>query len=81
LKGSFVLGLESTSSRMANLARQELYFERFFTIDEMLDRIEEVKSEEVRELAQEFFDPKKFAIAMLGRLEGFRLTRQDLARM
>ena len=81
LKGSFVLGLESTSSRMANLARQELYFERFFTIDEMLDRIEVVKSEEVRDLAQEFFDPKKFAIAMLGRLDGFRLTRQDLAKM
>jgi predicted Zn-dependent peptidase len=81
LKGSFVLGLESTSSRMANLARQELYFERFFTIDEMLDRIEDVKSEEVRGLAQEFFDPKKFAIAMLGRLDGFHLTRQDLARM
>ncbi len=81
LKGSFVLGLESTSSRMANLARQELYFDRFFTIDEMLERIEQVKSEEVRELAKEFFDPRKFAIAMLGRLDGFRLTRQDLARM
>ena len=81
LKGSFVLGLESTSSRMANLARQELYFDRFFTIDEMLERIELVKSEEVRDLAKEFFDPRKFAIAMLGRLDGFRRTRQDLARM
>ena len=32
LKGSYVLGLESTSSRMGNLARQELYFKRFFSI-------------------------------------------------
>src|SRR5271154_5984835 len=31
LKGSYVLGLESTSSRMGNLARQELYFKRFFS--------------------------------------------------
>ncbi len=31
LKGSYVLGLESTSSRMANLARQELYYHRFFS--------------------------------------------------
>ncbi len=78
LKGSFVLGLESTSSRMTNLARQELYFGRFFTIDEMLDRIEAVTAEEVRALAHEFFDPQKFAVAMLGRLDGFRLRRQDL---
>ncbi len=81
LKGSFVLGLESTSSRMTNLARQELYFKRFFTIDELLDRIEAVEAEEVRRLAREFFDPRKFALAMLGRLDGFKLGRQDLLRM
>ena len=80
LKGSYVLGLESTSSRMGNLARQELYFKRFFTLDEMLERIERVTAEEVQKLAQQFFDPQKIAVAMLGRLEGFRLRRQDLAR-
>jgi predicted Zn-dependent peptidase len=80
LKGSFVLGMESTASRMGNLARQELYFKRFFTLDEMLERIEQVSAGEVRRLAQQFFDPKKIAVAMLGRLEGFRLRRQDLAR-
>ena len=42
LKGSLMLSLESTSSRMANLARQELYFDRFFSLDEILQRIEEV---------------------------------------
>jgi predicted Zn-dependent peptidase len=78
LKGSFVLGLESTSSRMGNLARQELYFKRFFTLDEMLERIENVTAEEVQSLAQQFFDPKTMAVAMLGRLEGFRVRRQDL---
>lgn len=80
LKGSFVLGLESTSSRMGNLARQELYYRRFFSLDELLERIEAVTAEEVQALAQEFFDPKKIAVAMLGPLEGFRLTRGDLAR-
>ena len=78
LKGSFVLGLESTSSRMGNLARQELYFKRFFSLDEMLERIEKVTAEEVQKLAQQFFDPKQMAVAMLGRLEGFRVRRQDL---
>ncbi len=80
LKGSFVLGLESTSSRMGNLARQELYFNRFFSLDEMLDRIDRVQSNEVQALAQQFFDPKRMAVAMLGRLEGFRVRREDLMR-
>src|SRR5271169_28977 len=70
-KGSYVLGLESTSSRMGNLARQELYFKRFFTLDEMLNRIEAVTAEEVQKLAEQFFDPQRMAVAMLGRLEGF----------
>jgi predicted Zn-dependent peptidase len=80
LKGSFVLGLESTSSRMGNLARQELYFKRFFSIDELLDSVENVSAEEVRKIAQQFFDPKQMAVAALGRLDGFRVSRRDLAR-
>jgi predicted Zn-dependent peptidase len=80
LKGSTVLGMESTSSRMGNLARQELYFKRFYSLDEMLERIEQVTAGEVQALAQQFFDPKHMAVAMLGRLEGFRLRREDLTR-
>jgi len=80
LKGSTVLGMESTSSRMGNLARQELYFKRFFSLDEMLERIERVTAAEVQALAQQFFDPKQMAVAMLGRLEGFRVRREDLTR-
>jgi predicted Zn-dependent peptidase len=80
LKGSFVLGLESTSSRMGNLARQELYFKRFFSIEELLDSVERVSAEEVRKLAKQFFNPKQMAIAALGRLEGFHIRRADLVR-
>jgi predicted Zn-dependent peptidase len=80
LKGSFMLGLESTSSRMGNLARQELYFKRFFSLDEMLENIEKVTAKEVQKLAEQFFDPKQTVVAMLGRLEGFRIRRQDLMR-
>jgi predicted Zn-dependent peptidase len=79
LKGSFMLGLESTSSRMGNLARQELYFKRFFTLDEMIERIEEVTAEEVQRVAQEFFNPKNITLAMLGNLGNFKIRREDLA--
>jgi predicted Zn-dependent peptidase len=78
LKGSIVLGLESTSSRMANLARQETYFQRFMSMDEMLRRIEEVTAEEVQALAQKFFHPRQMAVTMLGPLGDFKIRRQDL---
>src|SRR5271170_7712785 len=79
LKGSFMLGLESTSSRMGNLARQEMYFKRFFTLDEMLRSIEDVSAEQVQRIAQEFFDPKNITLAMLGNLGEFKVKREDLA--
>ncbi len=78
LKGSLMLSLESTSSRMSNLARQELYFDRFMSLDEMLDSIESVTREEVQMIAQEFFRTESVALAMLGRLGDTEITRDDL---
>jgi predicted Zn-dependent peptidase len=78
LKGSFMLGLESTSSRMGNLARQDLYFQRFFTLDEMLESIEAVSAEQVQQIAREFFNPKNITLAVLGNLGDFRIKREDL---
>jgi len=63
---------------MSNLARQELFFGRFVSMDEMLERIEEVTADKVRGLAQQFFIPKRMALAMLGPLKGVKITRQDL---
>jgi predicted Zn-dependent peptidase len=78
LKGSLMLSLESTSSRMHNLARQELFFGRYVSLDEMLESVEAVSAEQVRELAGAFFQPKSMAIAMLGPLKGVKVTRADL---
>jgi predicted Zn-dependent peptidase len=78
LKGSFMLGLESTSSRMGNLARQDLYFQRFFTLDEMLQSIEAVTAEQVQQIAREFFNPKNITLAVLGNLGEFRIKREEL---
>ena len=78
LKGSFVLGLESTSSRMGNLARQELYYKRFMSLDEMLESIERVTAADVQRLARNFFEAKNITLAMLGNLGEFRMRREDL---
>lgn len=79
LKGSLMLSLESTSSRMSNLARQEMYFARFFSLDELVESIEMVTADEVQRVARTFFDPKQIALTVLGNLDGFRITRDDLA--
>lgn len=79
LKGSLMLSLESTSSRMSNLARQELYFHRFSSLDEILASIEAVSREEVQTLAKEFFQPERIAATVLGPLNGFTVDRARLA--
>jgi predicted Zn-dependent peptidase len=79
LKGSLMLSLESTTSRMSNLARQELYFGRFFSLDEILASIEAVRLDEVQSLANELFQPEKIAVTVLGPLNGFTLDRSRLA--
>ena len=79
LKGSLMLSLESTSSRMSNLARQELYFDRFLSLDEMLESIESVRKEEVQVIAEEFFASENIAFAILGRIGDLQITRDDLA--
>ena len=78
LKGSLMLSLESTSSRMGNLARQELYFDHFFTLDEMIQSIEDITAAQLQAIANEFFDPKNITMAMLGNLGEFRIHREDL---
>ena len=79
LKGSLMLSLESTSSRMSNLARQELYFGRFYSLDEILASIETVTLAEVQSLAHDFFRPDQIAVTVLGPLNGFTLDRSRLS--
>ena len=79
LKGSLMLSLESTSARMSNLARQELYFRRFYTLDEILASIEVVTREQLQKLAQQYFRTKDTAVTVLGNLNGFELDRSRLS--
>jgi predicted Zn-dependent peptidase len=79
LKGSLMLSLESSTARMSNLARQEMYFEHFFTMDELLEKIESVTVEELKDLANEFFRTESIAVTVLGNLNGLKLTRDQLA--
>ncbi len=52
LKGSLMLSLESTGSRMTRIAKQELYFRRSYTFDEILADIERVTMQDVKVLGE-----------------------------
>lgn len=65
LKGKLVLSLESMSNRMSRLAKSELYYERFITIDELIEEIDGVQAEDVKNFAREFFDTDQFSEALL----------------
>jgi len=79
LKGSLMLSLESSTARMSNLARQEMYFDRFYDLDELIQKIEAVTSEDLTVLANEFFKTEAVAVTVLGNLPGLKITRDQLA--
>jgi predicted Zn-dependent peptidase len=79
VKGNILLGLESSNARMANLARQEMYFHEFITVDEIIARISAVDAAQVQAMAQRLFDPARIAVTLLGRLDGVKLRRANLA--
>jgi predicted Zn-dependent peptidase len=80
LKGSLMLSLENTASRMSHLARQEIYFDRQFGLDETLQGVERVTAGDVQRVATDLFRNGSLAATVLGNVNGFELpsTRLDL---
>jgi predicted Zn-dependent peptidase len=55
-----------------------MYFGRFFSLDELIDSIEEVTADDIQRIALQFFDQKQIALTVLGNLDGFKIGREDL---
>jgi predicted Zn-dependent peptidase len=79
LKGSLMLSLESSTARMSNLARQEMYYDHFVSMDEIIERIQVVTIEDLIQSANELFQPELIAVTVLGNLNGLKITRDSLA--
>jgi predicted Zn-dependent peptidase len=78
LKGSLMLSLENTSSRMSHLARQEIYFDRQFGLDETLEGVEAVTTEDLQRVAVDLFRPRSLAATVLGNVNGLEIPRERL---
>ena len=66
MKGSVMLGLESTSSRMGKLAKDELHHGRRVSLDEVMAGIDRVNEAQMVGLSRELFDERRLSVAALG---------------
>ncbi len=66
LKGRMVLGMESTGARMSRLGASVLNEMPILSVDEMIERIDSVDVEQLRELSGELFSPVRLSVAGVG---------------
>ena len=78
LKGNMIIGLESSSSRMSNLARQQMYYGRFFTADDITSAVDKVTAADVQALARQLLRADALTLTLLGKLGGLKIGRADL---
>jgi predicted Zn-dependent peptidase len=78
IKGSVMLSLESSSSRMTHLAQQLIYYDRFKTLEEILGAVERVSAREIRNLANRIFDSSCLTLTALDSRDGGSLKSAAL---
>jgi len=78
LKGSILLSLESTTSRMSGIARQEYYFGQQFSADEIIEHIDNVTLDDIRLVAETIVDPESLSLTMLGNVKDPGITTDML---
>jgi predicted Zn-dependent peptidase len=66
LKGTLVLGMESTFSRMGYISKSEHYYDRIVTVDEIFNKIDSVNKNSVSEIADDILDSKSLNLVVIG---------------
>ena len=70
LKGNLLLSMESSDNLMTRLAKNEIYFETYQTVESILKGIDEVEERMVKSLASHIFDEQYFCLTVLGPMDG-----------
>ncbi len=78
LKGSILLSLESTISRMSGIARQEYYFGKQFSPDEIIQQIDAVTLEDILSVANTVVDPESLSLTVIGNVKTPSITTEML---
>ncbi len=73
LKGNLLLGLESSDSRMSKLAKEEIYFNRYIPVEEVMSEIDKVVLNDIGTLAEKYFVQDELMLVALGKLKSLEL--------
>ena len=77
-RGNIILGLESSSARMSNLARQQMYYNRFTSTEEIERAVDAVTAADIQRVAGELFQSHLLSLTLLGNLGDLSISRADL---
>ncbi len=78
IKGNYILGLESTSSRMSSIARRELIYNEVIYPDDIIKMINDVKYEDVLMVARDLFDIDRLSITYTGNLNKYKNLEEKI---
>jgi len=78
IKGNLLLSRESTISRMSSLAKNEMYYNREVSVDEVLEKIQAVSLEDIISLANDIFVPDQLTLVCLGKMKQDQLSIEEL---
>ncbi len=78
LKTNMVLGLESSGARMTSLARQQMYYGRFFSVDEITAEVDRVTDTDIQRIANDLLRPEALTLTLLGNLGDLKIERSGL---
>ncbi len=76
LKGSFILGLESTSSRMNSIGKSELLLGRIKTTTEVLSKINSISLSDINEIINMVFNLNNISFSAVGTIPSdFKISK------
>jgi predicted Zn-dependent peptidase len=73
LVGNMILGLESSDSWMSHIAKDEIYFGKALSLDDIIQSVRSVSRDDVVEMAASIFRPDRMALTLLGDVEKKKL--------
>ena len=78
IKGGLLLGMEAVRSRMMRLARNELFFGRFVSLDEIVEKIEKVQLKDIVDIAGEIFNKDLMTFTVVGPVKELPFTKDEI---
>ncbi|WP_129597034.1 M16 family metallopeptidase [Anaerophilus nitritogenes] len=68
LKGNYILGLESTSSRMLSIGKSELFLNKIYSPKEIMQKIDKVSIQDIKRVIDKVFSFDEVAVSMIGNM-------------